>query len=118
MQDVQDEQPQNDGCQAMGHVNRGELLGWKYVAVAQGPIGTGPGDPLESIGKYCKRRIIIKAHVKGWLLRDISEYGINHATLFPDLDGLAQELKFETMHLKSDYFELSNTKRKEGSDES
>ena len=33
----------DNGVKAMCHVNRGEFLGWKYAAVAQGPIGAGPG---------------------------------------------------------------------------
>lgn len=55
-----------------------------------------PTEPLQSNLKHGLRvdRVIVDAAFKGRLRWNLDQFGINTASLFPDLDGLAQQLSW------------------------
>lgn len=44
-------------------------------------------------------RLVIQAEQKAELLQMLDDYGINHVTLFPDLEGLSHHVNWETENM-------------------
>ena len=70
---------------------------------AQSAYFTVSKDPTKSLAQYPESRIAVRADVKRSLLRQIACYGITEAALFPDLDGLARDLKQEAENKNLDH---------------
>ncbi|MBI4327635.1 MAG: FRG domain-containing protein [Chloroflexi bacterium] len=68
---------------------------------AQSAFFTVSCDPTKPLD--CRSRILVQSDSKCSLLRQISRYGINAASLFPDLDGLALDLKREAENENLDH---------------
>jgi len=68
---------------------------------AQSAFFTVSRDPRKPVIEHCDRMIRIRADRKQPMLQVIARYGINHASLFPGLDGLARDIQFEMIHLKA-----------------
>ena len=69
---------------------------------AQAAFFTVSKNPCEPLVSGVTRKLIIDAQAKHWLARDLTRYGTNSATLFPDLAGLATQIAFETACFKND----------------
>ena len=70
---------------------------------AQSSYFTVSQDPTKSLIQLPERKIAVRADAKRSLLRQIARYGISEASLFPDLDGLARDLKQEAANQELDY---------------
>jgi hypothetical protein len=70
---------------------------------AQSAYFTVSKDPTKPLAEHPARRIAVRAVTKRGLLRQIARYGINEASLFPDLDGLARDLRQEAESQNLDY---------------
>lgn len=58
-------------------------------------VHPNPGVPLDSVDPGGLSRIIIHKTFRDELKRTLSLYGINRASLFPDLDGLSAWVEWE-----------------------
>lgn len=61
------------------------------------PIDVQPSPLIKDHPNLAK--LVIPAKHKGPLLELLNDYGVNHAALFPDLDGLSQYVNWETTRI-------------------
>ncbi|MBN1452112.1 MAG: FRG domain-containing protein [Anaerolineales bacterium] len=61
-------------------------------------ISKDPSEPLPECVRH--KTIIIGAQFKKDILKELDRFGINPATMFPGLDGVAQKLKYEYLIMR------------------
>ena len=59
------------------------------------PGGKGSFTPLEEVGDLWLHKVIIPNAQRPKIKAELDAIGINYASLFPDLDGLARQIKWE-----------------------
>lgn len=107
--------PITSDCDCAGYIPRSlspRILNQRGAFTVHGPpdrkITIRPNSVLPDEVNLVK--LIIPANFKWALLQNLDDYGINRATLFPDLDGLCSHINYRTLAMKNMSKKISTTK--------